>query len=117
MHKALLFISRFMLTLGVMVALTPCGLCQAAMEKPAQACAMKPVSGKMDCCHKNKQASPICKAMGQSSTAAVSHGLDLAVVPVVAFASSLEAMPSRVVLSIPVVLDTSPLRAPLSLRI
>ncbi|HJT24178.1 MAG TPA: hypothetical protein VJ873_06350 [bacterium] len=110
-------LSRFVLALGVLVALTPCGVCHGSMGKASPACSMKSMSGKMDCCHKGNPASPICKVMDQASTAAVSHGLEAVPAPVVSFAFNLAAMPAQVSVSVSAPLDTSPLRAPLALRI
>src|ERR1700677_4327823 len=80
------------LILGVMVALTPCGICSAAAQtNPSQmkSCAMDDMSG-MKCCQssKSKSQSPMCKTMNQSSVAGAVHGSDLAVVPVVLFVSA-----------------------------
>ena len=61
-----------LLIAGVLVALTPCGLCQKGMDKPSQACSMTHMSGKMDCCHKAKSTNPFCKVMDQSSLVAPS---------------------------------------------
>jgi len=117
MRKAFQFLSRITLILGVLVALTPCGICHGAMDKASPTCSMKSMSGKMACCHKGKSSNPLCKVMDQSSTIAVSHGLAVAHASVVSFASPLAATPSEVSLSTSAVFDTSPFRAPLSLRI
>ena len=117
MFKFLAALNRMVLVAGVLVALTPCGVCHKDMAQASSACAMKHMSGKMDCCHKNKPVSPMCKIMDQSSTvSAADHSAPVpakvvhpVVVPVLAFASA-AASPS-------VVLDTSPFRAPLALRI
>lgn len=118
MLKTAQILSRAMLILGVLVALTPCGLCQGAMEKPSSACSMKSMAGKMDCCnHKSKSSSPLCKVMNQSSTAAVSHGLDSVSVSVASLVLPLVEVQARVFSLQSTTFDTSPLRAPLALRI
>src|SRR5258708_3301383 len=96
MRKTFLLLSRITLMLGVLVALTPCGICRGSMEKASQACSMTHLSGKMDCCHKGKQSSPLCKVMDQSSTVSVLHGLETVSAPVVSFVSPLVATLTRV---------------------
>ena len=117
MRKMISLISRTALILGVLVALTPCGVCHGNMERSSSTCSMKHMSGKMDCCHKNKPVSPLCKVMDQSSTVSVAK--NLATGPVVV--AQPFVFPTLLVVgtihSSSVVLDTSPFRAPLSLRI
>jgi hypothetical protein len=110
-------LSRVLLIAGVLVALTPCGICHQGMGQGSTACSMKHMSGKMDCCHKSKPASPLCKVMDQSST--VSAAKNISAVPAQVHAPV--AAPVLVFIGASVkpfvVLDTSPFRAPLSLRI
>src|SRR5581483_8143316 len=75
-------LSRVLLIAGVLVALTPCGICHQGMGQGSTACSMKHMSGKMDCCHKSKPASPLCKVMDQSSTVTAVKSLDAAQVQV-----------------------------------
>lgn len=116
MFKILVVLNRMLLVAGVLVALTPCGVCHKDMG-PASACSMKHMTGKMDCCHKSKPASPLCKIMDQSSTVSVAKH----VAPVSTVAVHFFAAPVLVALrtvSVPSFqLDTSPFRAPLALRI
>lgn len=115
MFKFFSTLSRMVLIAGVLVALTPCGVCHRV--EAAKACSMKSMSGKMNCCHKGQQPSPLCKAMDQSTTVESAKALDAvpapSLVPVVAPAFLVAA----VVVSPAVAVDTSPFRAPLSLRI
>lgn len=67
MRKTLSLLYRMLLIAGVLVALTPCGLCQKDKINSPQACSMMDMSGKMDCCHKAKSTNPFCKVMDQSS--------------------------------------------------
>jgi len=76
MRKTLSLLYRMLLIAGVLVALTPCGLCQKGMSASTQACAMAHMSGKMDCCHKAKSSSPLCKVMDQSSVSVSPAHLD-----------------------------------------
>ena len=118
MHKLLSLISRITLVLGVMVALTPCNACQqGGVAQGMMHCPMALKAKGMNCCQSKKSPSPICKVMNQSSTAAVSHGLDLGATSVVGFVLPLTVSPSRVVFAAVFPADTSPCRAPLSLRI
>lgn len=120
MLKLFAMLHRAMLVVGVIVALTPCGLCQASqpsMGMSAQTCHMDHGMAKDGCCHHSKSQGPFCKIMNQSSVQVASHGLDLVAMPVVHFASSPAAMPKVLPLPPLVFLDTSPQRAPLSLRI
>lgn len=117
MRQALKILNRMMLILGVLVALTPCGLCQGAMDKSSAPCSMRSMAGKMDCCHKSKPAGPLCKAMGQHSTAAVSHGLQAVPGPVLSFVSLLAVVFAGESASSSTPIDTSPHRALLPLRI
>jgi hypothetical protein len=117
MQKVLSILNRMALIAGVLIALTPCGICHPGMGQGPSTCSMKTMSGKKDCCHKEKHSSPLCKVMDQSSTVAAAKSLDAApaqvsapiAAPVLAFIGA-SVLPS-------VVLDTSPFRAPLSLRI
>jgi len=75
--KISLLFSRMVLTLGVMVALTPCGICSTAAQAnmlSMKSCGMETMSG-MKCCQssKSKSQSPMCKTMNQSSVTPSVH--------------------------------------------
>jgi hypothetical protein len=117
MLKPFQILNRIALILGVLVALTPCGICHGAMDKSSKTCSMTSMPKGMDCCHKGKQANPLCKIMDQSSTAAAPQILVSAPVLVVSFVSPLPTSMERVSFPHLFQLDTSPFQAPLSLRI
>jgi hypothetical protein len=92
MRKVVSALSRMILVFGVLVALTPCGICNASTQAgmpQMKSCEMGPMSG-MKCCQssKSKSQSPLCKTMNQSSLAQAVHGSDLAAVPAVSFVSA-----------------------------
>ena len=116
MRKLLLIIGRLALILGVLVALTPCNACQKDAQGQVH-CTMAMKAHGMNCCHHPKAPSPMCKAMDQVSTPAVSHGLDFSAVPAAPFTSPLVMFQTGAILSPAISVDTSPFRAPLSLRI
>ncbi|HET9870897.1 MAG TPA: hypothetical protein VFR02_10440 [bacterium] len=67
MRRFLKSLNRMFLAAGLLVALTPCGLCHAAGPSAGMsACAMKASDCGKDCCH-SKQAPAACKAMDQST--------------------------------------------------
>lgn len=119
MRKIVQIINRAILILGVLVALTPCNACQrgTVQKRMDMSCPMSIKAGGMGCCHHGKESSPLCKTMNQSSTQVSSHGLDVVSMPVFTIASS----PAATLIALPsppsVLIDTSPQRAPLSLRI
>ena len=120
MFKLFTMLHRAILVVGVVVALTPCGLCQASqssMGTSGPTCHMDHGMAKDGCCHHSKSQDPFCKIMNQSSVQVVSHGLEMISMPIVQFASSPMVMPKALPLTPLVFLDTSPQRAPLSLRI
>ena len=117
MFKPFSILSRIALIAGVLVALTPCGICHQGMSQGSTACSMKHMSGKMDCCHKNKPVSPLCKVMDQSSTVTAAKSLAAAPVQVHALITAPALVFIGATVKPSVVLDTSPFRAPLSLRI
>ncbi len=80
MRKTLLTLNRVVLIVGVLVALTPCGVCQRSMGKASQVCSMTPMAGKMDCCHKSKSPSPYCQVMDQTSVSVSPVHIDSAAV-------------------------------------
>ncbi|HEY5038381.1 MAG TPA: hypothetical protein VIJ93_04835 [bacterium] len=82
MRKAVSLLNRIALILGLLVALTPCGFCNASSMSQMKACSMEHMDG-MKCCHSKKSQSPLCKVMDQSSVASVSHGSGFVAVPVV----------------------------------
>jgi hypothetical protein len=110
------------LVLGVMIALTPCGICSADAQtnlSQMKSCAVGDMSG-MKCCQssKSKSQSPMCKTMNQSSVAAAVHGLDLAVVPVVSLAVENIFLSAKTLVSFASIYSfASLLRRSLSLRI
>ncbi|HVZ79338.1 MAG TPA: hypothetical protein VHE12_00905 [bacterium] len=110
-------LNRALLIAGVLVALTPCGFCHQAMGSTATACSMKSMSGQMDCCHKSKPVSPLCKVMDQSSMVSAGHSLAPAPVVVVHPFVVPSFVPAGVPFHPSTPIDTSPFRAPLSLRI
>ena len=119
MKKILSMISRMVLALGVLVALTPCNICKAStrLDMPQmKACGMGSMSG-MKCCQSAKSQSPFCKIMDQKSVVSASHGLALATVPVMT-AVNAEVFLATLLVSPDVSRsDDSPPRIPLSLRI
>lgn len=120
MNKTVEWLKRGLLVLGVIVALTPCGLCHASALPPVpqvKTCDMGAMDG-MKCCHSTKPQSPFCKVMGQSSIAVSSHAANLAVVPVMT-TSLVVAFLLEPILSVPAFgrSSASPPRGPLSLRI
>ncbi len=116
MRKTLFFIHRIILTLGVLIALTPCGLCQKGMSEASKTCSMTHMSPKMDCCHKAKSHSPLCQIMDQSSTV-VSASVNAAVIPVVSAVISAPSMLMVAVVPSAVSSSSSPPRGLLALRI
>lgn len=117
MRKTLTFIHRVALTLGVLVALTPCGVChKAGVTSTAMAhCTMDHKAGH-DCCHA-KKASPLCQVMDQSSVSVTPVHLDNAVVQVVSVEFPALKVPQAVVVPSLVLSSSPPLRGPLALRI
>ncbi len=92
MRKAVVALKRAFLIFGVIVALTPCGICSASAQvgtSQMKSCEVDSMSG-MKCCQtsKSKSQSPLCKTMNQSSVVVAVHGSDLVAVPVVSFASA-----------------------------
>jgi len=113
--------NRTVLMLGVLVALTPCGICKNAVmagSSELKACSAMPMNGPQDCCRSQKSREPFCKAMDQSSVAPVSHGTLMAAMPSVSAVSVATLLPLQVcaVPSVQVV-SSSPPRGTLSLRI
>lgn len=117
MRKTLQLLSRIVLTLGVLLALTPCSACQMDKMGPSSICHMAAKSGKMNCCHPHKATPSFCKVMNQSTVSPSSAPAVTAAVPAVysgipvprpvgtSFASSTSAA------------CFSPPRGPLALRI
>jgi hypothetical protein len=103
------------LILGVLIALTPCGICSAAVSTSSapKACCMNHMQG--GCCHSQKQ-EPYCKAMDQSSIVSAVQATVFAQPLVTALAVKtlisfqLYVVPSTVV-------SSSPPRGTLALRI
>jgi len=92
MQKAIDVLKRTFLIFGVIVALTPCGLCNASTQvgmSKMKSCDMGQMSG-MKCCHTSKSnpQGPLCKTMNQSSVVPAVHGLDMVNVSVVSHASA-----------------------------
>jgi hypothetical protein len=120
MRKTMEWLKRGFLVLGVVVALTPCGLCHASSQtnlSQVKTCDMGPMEG-MKCCHAAKSQSPLCKIMGQSSVVSASHVSSLVVVPVVAAPLAVAFLPAPTFTSSAFSRSfASPPRGPLSLRI
>jgi hypothetical protein len=92
MRKAVEVFKRAFLIFGVIVALTPCGICKSssqAANSQMKSCEMGQMGG-MKCCQssKSKSQSPLCKTMDQSSEASTSNGSDLVAVPVISVVSA-----------------------------
>ena len=117
MVRTLRSLLRTALILGVLVALTPCGLCHGDTGRSMSVCSMKSMTGHKDCCHRSKPVSPLCKIMDQSTTTAPAKVLDATPAPVLTVAVVPALVLAGVVVPASVVPDTSPHRAPLSLRI
>jgi len=114
-----MLLSRMVLIFGVLIALTPCGICSAAQAGSShiQTCPRSHMNGGHDCCHSKKSQNSYCKAMDQASVAPVAKGS-------VSFAKLSISTPVVLVL-LPVqsifnsfrVVSTSPPRGTLALRI
>jgi len=66
MRNLFSILHRMVLVVGVLVALSPCSVCQQAT--PAmKTCSMTHMTGSMKCCHQSKPMSPLCKIMNQST--------------------------------------------------
>ena len=117
MRKTLLIIHRIVLTLGVVLALTPCGFCQKGMTQASKACSMTHMSGKMDCCHKAKSRSPFCQVMDQSSVSVSSVHVDSAAVQTASIEIPAFKFVQAEFVSSVVPSSSSPPRGPLALRI
>lgn len=115
MRKTLTLLHRVVLTLGVLVALTPCGICHNSSMGPMAHCTMKHAAGH-DCCHA-KKASPLCQVMDQSSVPASSAHLDNAVIQTAAIEIPALKIPQAAVVPSLVLSSSPPLRGPLALRI
>jgi hypothetical protein len=114
------WLKRGLLILGVVVALTPCGLCHASSQTGAMAmksCGMASMTD-MKCCHSAKPQSPLCKIMGQSSVVSASHVSPLVVAPMVSAPLAVPSLSARGFISAAVGRSfASPHRGPLALRI
>jgi len=114
------WLKRGFLVLGVVVALTPCGLCHASSETgmtTMKSCHMASMSD-MKCCHSGKTQSPLCKVMGQSSVVSVLHVAPLVVAPMVSAPLAGPSLSVQGFISAAVGCSfASPHRGPLSLRI
>ncbi len=117
MRITLLFIHRIVLIAGVLVALTPCGVCHKAEAAPAVMahCTMKHSTGH-DCCHA-KKASPLCQVMDQSSVPVHSVHLDHATIQTASAEFPALKVSQAVVVSSLALSSSPPLRGPLALRI
>ena len=79
MRTTLLLLNRMLLTFGLIVALTPCGLCHGPKAAKAGHSCCSTSASKTNDCHSKSQ-SPLCKVMDQSSVSVPSVHLDAAVV-------------------------------------
>lgn len=83
MRRLFLILHRTVLAAGVLVALTPCAICQVGSAGPMaqiEGCPMNHSGGKEDCCHHGKTQNSYCKAMNQSAVQAA-HAPSVAVSP------------------------------------
>ena len=113
--------NRTVLIFGVLVALTPCGMCKnvanAGASKMAH-CSMAKMEGQHNCCQSKRSQSPLCKIMDQSSTVSDAKASVLASMPVVSVVVVETLLPVRVC-AVPSfrVVSASPPRGILALRI
>jgi hypothetical protein len=120
MRKISLFLSRMVLIFGVLIALTPCGICSAAVgtsSSPVKACCMSHMDGSQGCCHSKKTQEPYCKAMDQASVVPALHGTVLTAKPSVVAAAVQTLVSFRVCVIPSAVVSSSPPRGNLALRI
>jgi hypothetical protein len=121
MSKLFLLLLRMPLIFGVVVALTPCIACQVAKAPASRAVSSFPVQQASHCghgCCQSKARSPLCKIMDQASTPTTSPGLNITSSPtVISWALHLPDITFQSLENAPAYMDTSPFRAPLSLRI
>ena len=115
MKKIALLFNRVILMLGVIVALTPCGICNSAAMNQTSVCPMTHM-GNMKCCQAHKSHSPVCKVMDQSSLPVSGVHLNVADIPVISFTAVLPSPSGMVSVSPQLLFDTSPPK-PLVLRI
>ena len=116
MQKILILLNRMVLITGVLVALTPCGVCQKGAASTAMAhCTMGHKAGH-NCCH-SKKASPLCQVMDQSSVSVSSVQSDKAVIQTALIEIPALKVTQAVVISSSNFSSSPPLRGPLALRI
>ena len=90
MGKFFSFLYRVVLVGNVLIALTPCVLCQGSMNSSSakmEGCPMHHSGGAANCCHPAKSQNAFCKAMSQSAVPAV-HAPDVSVSSLVSFVLS-----------------------------
>ncbi len=66
MNKLFSILNRTVLVMGLLVALTPCGLCHGPAMSQTSACPMAHM-GNMKCCQGHQAHNPLCKIMDQST--------------------------------------------------
>ena len=76
MRKTLSLLYRMLLIAGVLVALTPCGLCQKSQMTVNFKSYCSSAKAVHNCCH-SKSRGPLCQIMDQSSTAVSPAALDV----------------------------------------
>ena len=94
MRKPFITLSRMVLALAVLLALTPCLACEKAEAAGAsQPCAM---DGHMhgDCCHSHRAPNPFCRVMNQASVSLDQVQVVPAVVPVMLHPLPLSLLPA-----------------------
>jgi hypothetical protein len=115
MNKLLSILNRTVLVLGLLVALTPCGLCHGPAMSQTSTCPMAHM-GVMKCCQGHQAHNPLCKIMDQSSLQVSGTHLNFVVIPVVSFTGVLPSAPRMAEIPPKIPFDTSPPK-PLVLRI
>src|SRR6185295_4578643 len=120
MVKTLQLISRFFLIAGVLVALTPCGLCHKttmvmAMNAGHSCCAPKTTSGSDHCGSKARD--PLCQVMDQSSILTSTVHVQAPVVEAVSIVFLQPMVMTSVSIQSFIPSGSSPPRGPLALRI
>ncbi len=118
MKRLFSILNRTVLAMGLLVALTPCGLCHGSSMAQGSVCPMKNM-GNMPCCghcQSHKSHSPLCKVMDQSTLPVAGAHLNVADVPAVSYAVVPPSIFRTVQVSPQLIFDTSPPK-PLVLRI
>jgi hypothetical protein len=118
MKSMFTILNRTILVMGLLLALTPCGVCRGTSMAQASVCPMKKM-GNMNCCshcQSHKSHSPLCKVMDQSTLPVAGAHLNVADVPAVSYAVVPPSFLRMANVSPKIIFDTSPPK-PLVLRI